>query len=330
MGRLDRARTGTILGALLVGGLSGLAYGGYRRDIARARDRVSRGSDLVQTPCGPIEYALAGDGPPVLVVHGAGGGYDQGLDLGKSLAHRGFRIVAMSRFGYLRTPVPPDASAQAQADAHARLLDALQIQRAAVVGASAGAPSSMQFALRHPDRCSAMILLVPAVYVPRPAAAASVLTPAGTALLFDMALESDFLFWAAIKLARRVVIRALLATPPAVVDNAGADEQARVAEIVDHILPVSLRRLGLLNDAAIISSLQRYELEKIAAPTLAVSVADDLFGTFDGARYTAEHIPGARFVGYPSGGHVCVGHQDELASTIAAFLDSCQTGNGHS
>ena len=330
MPRLDRGSTGAILAGLLVGGLSGLAYGQYRADIARARDRVSTGGDLVDTPSGPIEYALAGEGAPVLVVHGAGGGYDQGLDLGKSLAHRGFRIVAMSRFGYLGTPLPPDASAQAQADAHAHLMDALKIERAAVIGASAGAPSSMQFALRHPDRCSAMVLLVPAVYVPRPADAGSVLTPAGTAFLFDTALKSDFLFWAAIKLARRVVIRALLATPPALVDHAGTDERARVAEIIDHILPVSLRRLGLLNDAAITSSLQRYELEKIAVPTLTVSVADDLFGTFDGARYTAEHIPAARFVSYPSGGHVLVGHQEEVTSAIAVFLRSGESRNAHS
>jgi pimeloyl-ACP methyl ester carboxylesterase len=52
----------------------------------------------------------------------------------------------MSRFGYLRTPLPADASAAAQADAHACLLDALGIRRAAIVGASAGAPSAMQFA----------------------------------------------------------------------------------------------------------------------------------------------------------------------------------------
>ena len=47
---------------------------------------------------------------------------------------------------------------------------------------------------------------------------------------------------------------------------------------------------------------------------------DDLFGTYDGARYTAEHVPGAQFIGYPSGGHLWVGHQDEVMSAIAAFL----------
>jgi pimeloyl-ACP methyl ester carboxylesterase len=90
--------------------------------------------------------------------------------------------------------------------------------------------------------------------------------------------------------------------------------------MMELILPVSPRRLGLLNDAAVTSSLPRYELERIAAPTLVISVADDLFGTYAAARYTAEHIPQARFVGYPIGGHVWVGHHAQVISEIAAFL----------
>ena len=145
-------------------------------------------------------------------------------------------------------------------------------------------------------------------------------TPAWTEFLFDTALRSDFVFWAAIRFTRQTVISAILATPPAVVDNASTDEQARVARILGHILPVSPRRQGLLNDAAVTSTLPRYELERIQVPTLVMSVADDLFGTYDGARYTAEHIPRARFVGYPSGGHVLVGHQKEGSAEIVAFL----------
>jgi 2-hydroxy-6-oxonona-2,4-dienedioate hydrolase len=320
MARVRVRRAVSILAGLLVTGLFGLAYTSYQRDIHQARKRVSTDSQIVQTPCGPIEYALAGNGPPVLVVHGAGGGYDQGLEFGEPLINSGFRIIAMSRFGYLRTPLPTDASASAQADAHACLLNALKIRRAAVAGASAGAPSSMQFALRHPDRCSAMVLLVPAAYVPRPGSAPPMQTPAGTDILFDTALKSDFLFWVAIRLTRSTVIRAILAIPPAVVENASAAEQARVGKVLEHILPVSPRRLGLLNDAAVTSLLQPYELERITIPTLVIGMADDLFGTFDAARYTAEHVPRARFIGYSSGGHLWVGHQKEVMSEIAAFL----------
>ena len=296
----------------------------YRRDLERARAASAIGSQVAETRCGRIEYASVGDGPPVLVVHGAGGGFDQGLLLGNPIAARGLRAIAMSRFGYLRTPLPVDASAAAQADAHACLLDALRVDRAVVVGVSAGAPSSMQFALRHADRCAGLVLLVPAAYVPRPGGAPPVRPSAGTDFLTDTALKSDLLFWIATKVARDGLARFLLATPPEVVARATEDERRRVASIVEHLLPVSTRRRGLMNDSRVVSALPRYELERIASPTLAISVRDDLFGTFDVARYTAGHIPGARFLGYASGGHVWVGHQEEVVNEIAAFvLDEC-------
>jgi hypothetical protein len=54
-----------------------------------------------------------------------------------------------------------------------------------------------------------------------------------------------------------------------------------LGELLRHILPVRPRRAGLKNDAEVTSTLPRYELERIAVPTLVMSVADDLFGTFD-------------------------------------------------
>jgi|RhiMethySRZTD1v2_1073278.scaffolds.fasta_scaffold01065_40 pimeloyl-ACP methyl ester carboxylesterase len=297
----------------------------YRRDIDQAFKRISTGSQVVQTSCGPIEYAMVGAGMPVLIVHGAGGGFDQGMEFARDLAAAGLRVIAISRFGYLRTPLPADASAAAQADAHACLLDALGIRRAVIVGASAGAPSSLQFTLRHPERCAGLVLVVPATYVPRRGGDAPLRTPAWTQFLFDTALRSDFLFWAGTKLVRRVMIGAILATPPEIVEQADADERARVARLLSHILPVSPRRPGLLNDAAITSALSRYPIEGIHTPTLVMSAADDRFGTYEAARYTAERIPGARFIGYASGGHIWVGHNKEAIAEVVAFVKAADT-----
>jgi 2-hydroxy-6-oxonona-2,4-dienedioate hydrolase len=301
--------------------IAALIYGAYRPNLERARARISTGSQIAATRCGPIEYAEAGQGPPVLVVHGAGGGFDQGLEMGEGLARAGFHVIAPSRFGYLRTPLPADASAEAQADAHACLLDALGVARAAIVGVSAGGPSVVQLALRHPERTRALLLLVPAVYAPpRPDRASPARASHTMMLLFDTALRSDFLFWAASQVAHDAFVRSILGTPPDLVAHAPADEQARIERVLDHILPVSSRRVGLLNDARVVSSLPRYDLEKIAAPTLAISTEDDLYGTFAGARYTAEHIPHARFIGYPSGGHMLVGRNAAAFAEIVAFL----------
>jgi pimeloyl-ACP methyl ester carboxylesterase len=139
-------------------------------------------------------------------------------------------------------------------------------------------------------------------------------------LVMETALRSDFMFWAMSKMARNTAIRIILATPPRVVEDAPTDEQERVQVVLNHILPISQRRNGLLNEAIVIPSLPRYELERINVPTLAISCADDLFGTYDAARYTADQIAGARFVGYPTGGHLWVGHQEGVTDEIATFL----------
>jgi pimeloyl-ACP methyl ester carboxylesterase len=315
------ARRGVlIVAAAVLGGIVALTVSRYRPDIERARARIATGSRIAATRCGPIEYAEEGQGPPVLVVHGAGGGFDQGLDLGEGLARVGFRVIAPSRFGYLRTALPADASVAAQADAHACLLDALGVSRAAVMGVSAGGPSALQFALRFPERTTALVLLVPATYSLRSDHAPAPRASRATMFLFDTALRSDFLFWAVGKVAPRIVVRAILGTPPDLVANAPPEEQARVQRVFDHILPVSPRRAGLVNDAKIVSAIVRYDVEKLAAPTLAISTADDQYRTFEGARYTAEHAPNARFIGYPSGGHMLVGRDAAASAEIIRFL----------
>src|SRR5262249_38143591 len=230
-------------------------YLAYRRAIASARERIAAGGLIARTKCGPIEDASAGAGSPVLVGHRASGGSDQGRGAPGGLADSGFRVAAMSRFGYLRTPLPADASPAAQADAHACLLDALGIERAAIIGASAGAPSSVQFALRHADRCSALVLLVPALFTVRPGGRPPVPVPPWTGFLFDTALRSDFLFWASIRMAHTTLVGAILATPAKVLEKADAGERARAAQMLEHTLPVSARRRGLVNDASIVLSL---------------------------------------------------------------------------
>lgn len=311
----------TVAAVLLVAlALSIWAAFSYQRDMRHARERIATGSEIVQTPCGQIEYAEVGEGPPILAVHGAGGGFDQGIEVLEPLVSSGFRVIAVSRFGYLRTPLPEDASAEAQADAHACLLDALNIQQTAILGASAGAPSSMQFALRHPARTVALILLVPVAHLPRAGGAPSVTAPPGIEFLFETVLRLDFLFWAAPRIAPDTVLRTILATPPELLESAGADERLRVAGMLSQILPVSARRQGLVNDGKVISTLPRYDLERITAPALLLSCEDDLFGTYDIARSSAARIPNARFVGYPTGGHLWVGRQTEVMSEITGFL----------
>ena len=292
----------------------------FNSDMKHARAHAAQGSVLLQTRCGPIEYQEAGAGVPLLAVHGSGGGHDQGMAFAGRLAPWGIRVIAMSRFGYLRTPMPADASSAAQADAHVCLLDALGLQKAAVMGGSAGAPSALQMAIRHPDRISALVLLVPLAYKPPSQEDSAPPMPMWVENTMIRLISSDFLFWAALHIARDRVIKVVLATPPALLTTASASERARVNAMLDNILPVSLRAEGLISDTAVGKHLLPAPLESVRAPTLVISARDDQYGTYATAKYTASRIPMAKFVGFDQGGHTWVGHDEEVMAEIVKLI----------
>lgn len=293
----------------------------FDADLAVAAGRAAQGGVIVATRCGPIEVQQAGEGIPLLVIHGSGGGHDQGMAWARPLVQQGVRVIAVSRFGYLRTPRPADASPEAQADAHICLLDALGIAKAVVMGVSAGGPSAMQTAIRHPDRVSALVLVVPIAYKPGTVSdSAPPVSDDKDALLLRL-LGSDFLFWAALQVAREALIRHVLATPPEQVARASDEERARVDDLAERILPVSARAAGLRDDTRLGKRLGPYALETIRAPTLVVSARDDGFGTYAAAQYTASRIPGARFVGFETGGHLLVGHAGEVQAEVRGLID---------
>lgn len=308
---------------LMAGALAAaaLAYGAgdFRATLAAERRRVAGRALTAATRSGPLEYAVAGQGPPVLVLHGTGGGFDQGLLIAGGLAERGFGIIAPSRFGYLGTPMPVSAGPAAEADAMVDLLDHLDIDRLAVVGASAGALPAMEMALRHPGRCAALALLVPAANL---AGADPVAFTMLQERLVRTLLGSDVWFWAALRLAPDRVMRMLLATDPALMDRVSPDERARARRMLHAILPVRERAAGMVADAKAAGGPAGFEPSRIAVPTLVVSAEDDLFGTAATARRLAREIPGARLLVFENGGHIFLGRQDEMSGALAAFLRS--------
>jgi pimeloyl-ACP methyl ester carboxylesterase len=181
-----------------------VAAGRYRRAMVAAYARVARSGDVVATECGPIQYAEVGSGPAVLIVHGAGGGCDQGVYFARAIGGS-FRWLAPSRFGFLGTPAPDGADSALQAEAYACLLDTLEIDRVAVVGVSMGGTSALEFALRHPHRTPSLALISAAsrAIPPRPAVLAA---------MFELFLH-DVVFWAIVQLVPRALLVALGANP---------------------------------------------------------------------------------------------------------------------
>ncbi len=114
---------------------------------------------VLQTSRGSLEYVSTGDGPVVLALHGAMGGYDQAHLLARTVAEPGYRFLALSRPGYLGSPISLGRTPEEQANLYAEMLDVLGLQRVAVIAISGGGPSAMHFALRHPDRCWGLVLI---------------------------------------------------------------------------------------------------------------------------------------------------------------------------
>ena len=216
-----------------------LTYPHYLHDMHEARERLLAGSQVLQTNSGPIEYAIVGDGYPVLVVHGAGGGYDQGFIIAQFVGDD-FRPIAISRFGYLRTPLPDNASPAAMADTYADLLDELNISKVAVLGMSRGGPSSIQFALRYPDRCSALVMVSAISYTPPPETFIQ-------KNIFNVLFESDFVYWLITTKFESQLI-STFGVPTEAQARLTPSEKEWVSEFLQTMHPISLRKSGISND----------------------------------------------------------------------------------
>ena len=269
--------------------------------------RLHEGAQLIETSKGPIECAVSGEGPAILLSHGALGGYDQGL-----------AAIAVSRPGYLRTPPEVGKTPEEQADAFAALLDALKIQKAILLAISGGGPPSLQFALRHSDRCAAL-LLVSAVTERIPQPKLGML-----GLFLRVVTHTDFVAWITLGLARRyprLFFRSLLS----------AGELGRIRDpgvaatglrLMDSTMPFSARRAGLMIDANFITELRAYPLASIRVPTLLVHGTNDKIVPFASSEHTAAAIPGARLISVPNGSHfACLLAPGEFRSEVAGFLE---------
>jgi pimeloyl-ACP methyl ester carboxylesterase len=306
-----------ILGGILVtGGMT--IFARCRREISQADEHLnSLGSQVIQTDCGTIEYAVKGEGYPVLVVHGAMGGFDQGWLTANHLIEAGYQVIAVSRFGYLRSPLPENATLDMQGDLYACLLDELGIQQTALLGVSAGATSAIRFAARYPERVSAFILQVPAapgedLGAPPPKAA------------FTM-MRSDLVYWMIVTYFRPVTQR-MVGVPDGF--KLTPETEAEVTDLLATTLPSSGRINGFSNDFQFqtsefyeeVSEDSPYSVYHIKIPVLVIQALDDPLALPENVGSLEEKFPNARLFVVPDGGHHLLGHSEEVNTEIQQFL----------
>jgi pimeloyl-ACP methyl ester carboxylesterase len=292
------------------------AYGAYRRDMTRLRATLAAGSELVETRHGLIEVAMQGEGSPVLLLHGAGGGYDQALGLARMFGPPGHRWIAVSRFGYLRSALPADPSTHAQAEPLIDLLDAKGIYQVGVIAMSGGVPPALQLAGLVPDRISGLALLSSAPFTPLTAASQDLPMPAWA---YRLLFSSDFPIWSILHLAPGR-LDPIFDITPALRQAITPDHATTRSALVQGFLPVNDRLAGLANEGAAIDPAASYPLARITAPTLIVHARDDGINPFPIAAHLASALPQARFMSLPDGGHLLLGHKAQVTGAIAEIL----------
>ena len=113
---------------------------------------------FVNTDNAKIYYETQGEGPPVVLAHGAGGNT---LVWWQQIAHfaRRHKVVAFDHRGWGRSQCAPEHKhARYFAGDMRAVMDDAGVERAAVICQSMGGWTGMQFTLANPERVSCLVL----------------------------------------------------------------------------------------------------------------------------------------------------------------------------
>lgn len=282
----------------------------YFRDMHQQYERVRGKGTVLPSPYGEIEYTTGGSGPPVLVVHGSGGGWDQGAIMADAVLGGQFRWIAPSRFGYLRSTFHAGATFDDQAHAYAYLLDQLGIRNVAVVALSHGGPSALLFALLHPERVSSLTLVSCGV------ASSATQDQADANRKGDMLTtiyRHDPLYWGLTKLFKKQFM-GLMGANDQVLEGLTSEQQELIQRVIDHMNPVSPRAAGVAFDNKAVMPNER--IASIQAPTLILHATDDGLQLYHNAEFAASTIPDSRLVSFDRGGHFLMIIEQDRIRTV--------------
>jgi 2-hydroxy-6-oxonona-2,4-dienedioate hydrolase len=245
-----------------------------------------------------------------LVIHGSGGGFDQGELLARAVLGDQFHWITPSRFGYLRSTFHEGATFDDQAHAYAYLLDQLGIKKVAVVALSHGGPSALLFAVLYPERVSSLTLI--SCGVASSVAQDQVQANQKGDMLMTI-FKYDPLYWAINKLFKRQLME-LMGANDAVIASLTPGQLELVDQVIDYMNPVSLRSDGAAFDNK--ATMPNERIAAIRAPTLIFHATDDTLQLYHNAQFAASTIPGARLVSFQRGGHLLMAVEQSTIRTI--------------
>ena len=287
-------------GVLLVAGMYLLVQGirCNRATKEKLKQLSEYDAKTISLSYGDMSYVDKGNGEVILSVHGIFGGYDQAFDTCKDFAS-GYRILAPSRFGYLGSDMLGSGTPAEQAIAYAELLDRLGIDKVYLLATSAGGSIAIRFALDYPERTKGLILYCSAM--PPAAKPANYAEYAGPPAF----LCNDY---------------AMFLMNPLFEPVMGMD-----ASTIYSMLPVGERKAGVILDASITNpdmarNYDSYIIEDLQVPTLILHAKDDKLASYADVEKAWDRFPNSTLVSFETGGHLMVGHEEEVKDAVMAFV----------
>jgi len=305
-----------VAGGILVLTVWGLVA--YLKDINQAYERVRGQSTVISSPYGNIEYKTGGFSSvtPVLFIHGGGGGFDQGELIADVVLDDPYFWIAPSRFGYLGSSLPVNATWDDQADAYAYLLDHLEIDKVAVVAMSQGGPSALLFAVNHPERVSSLTCLSCGVAASASEGQADANKKGN---LLKTIFRYDFLYRTVSKLFKKQLLGIIGATDEVIADLSPSQKE-KADQFIEYMNPAAPRSAGAVFDNEAVMPGSR--IAAITAPTLIIHAKDDLLQLYHNAEYAASTIPGSELMSFESGGHILmIVEQEAVAKAVSNHLN---------
>src|SRR5829696_6813960 len=285
---------------------------------------------VIETAAGKAEFDLTeGEGAVVLTSHGGIGGVDQARIMLGWLDPACYRLLSVSRPGYLNTPLASGHSFEEQADLFAALLDALGIERAAVATLSAGGPPGYLFAARHPDRVWSLVAIDSVSgYYQMPETAGPI-----TQAIFMSQLGQKFVKTIGQRKPAWLLRQTFQGTAYYTKEQVQAhvtftlrspQALAFIRALMGTMYPYYPRKAGNDNDMALFRRLTHVPVEQVRCPTLIVHGTHDADVKFYDGVYAHEHIPRAEHFWIEEGSHLgfwLSPHVAEAQDAAREFLD---------
>lgn len=251
-----------------------------------------RGHD-VQVGPHRLRYLVAGDGPPLVLVHGVAMRAEDWAPILRTFA-KSHRVYAPDLLGYGETDRGRDHSIKAQADVVRGFLDAMQLEQPDMLGVSMGGWVALKLAAEHPQRVRKLVLV----------------SSAGFAFKTSLH-ERSFS-------ARNLdELRASLAMQS---DRAGLLPTFVLRDFLRHSKMKAPLVRASMRAALSGRDLMNRKLQRVTMPVLLVWGTEDRIVPFHLAAEMQRELPQAKLVALEGCGHLAIMECRRAATEAAAFL----------